>query len=113
MVPTPRFAINGQLDTPPFGMSHSGGLCKKLPHDLFHLLRFYAMTQHAAPRAVMWHALAFELEYLTEFLCSQFGPMGHPTAAILTRQLRQPGDHEQASPRIAHPTSMTMIGNRL
>ena len=49
----------------PRGLSSSDGLCKKLPNDLLHLASAHAMTQHAAPGAIVRHTLSFEMEHLT------------------------------------------------
>jgi len=113
MVPTPRFAINGQVDTAPLALSCSGGLCKKPANDLFHLVRLHAMSQNPAPRTVMRHALAFEMEELAQFMGAEFGPMSHSTASILPGSFRQHPDHEQARQPIADPSSITMIRDGL
>src|SRR5947209_5788928 len=51
----------------------------------------------------MGHALSFEMEELTQFMPAQFGPMSHPTTAILTCQFCQNSDHEQTRPEDSAP----------
>jgi len=71
------------------------------------------MAQYPAPGTVMRHALAFEMEELTQFTGAQLGPMTHPTTTILPCQFGQHPDHEQADQRIAETTSITMIRDGL
>src|SRR5207302_10400672 len=46
-------------------------------------------------------------------MAAQLGPMSHRATTILPCQFCQDSNHEQACQRIAHPTSMTMIRDRL
>jgi len=72
------------VDTASLALSGFGGLCKKPPNDLFHLVWLDTLSENATPRTGVRHALSFEMEELTQFTCSQFGPMSHASAAILS-----------------------------
>src|SRR2546423_2166128 len=95
------------------GLRPLGCLEKELTEHLLHFCWLNRITQDPAPRTVVWHSLSLEVEELTQFMGTQFGPVSHRTTAILTCQFRQYSDHEQTGQRILQATSVSMIRNRL